>query len=306
MLDLGRLRLLRELRSRGTVAAVAAALSYSPSTVSRQLSELQREAGVGLFERDGRRLRLTGAAHVLVRHAEVLLARMELAEAEMAAVAGTVAGVVRVAAFQTAATNLVAPALSTVTAWHPALRVEVDEAQPERALDALALREVDLALCDEYDHVPSLRPRDLVFDELHVESVRVAVPRHHAAASEQAPVRLADLAGAAWAAGHPGSSHRRLVTHVCNVYGGFAPDIRHQATDLLILRALVCSGQALTLLPELAWPDREPDACLRDITEVPVRRRIYTATRPDSKVRPALTALHEALHHAARTVPCRT
>jgi DNA-binding transcriptional LysR family regulator len=299
MLNLARLQLLRELHSRGTIAAVASALSYSPSTVSRQLSELQREAGVTLFERDGRRLKLTGAAHVLVRHADALLARIEQAEAEMAAVAGTVAGVVRVAAFQTASTNLVAPALGELSSRYPALRVEVVEAEPERALEALALREVDLGLWDEYDYVPHTRPPGVVFEELHVESVRLAVPRDHHRTAVDA-LALADLADEPWAAGHPGSSHRRLVTHLCDAFGGFAPDVRHQATDLLVLLALVGAGQAVTLLPELARPDRERAVRVLDIAEAPVRRRIYTATRPDSFDRPALTAVHDALLRAAR------
>src|SRR3954471_17122402 len=80
MLDLKRLRLLHELHRRGTVGAVAQALSYSPSTVSQQLQVLQREAGTALFEPAGRNLRLTDAALVLVAHAEELLAAVERAE----------------------------------------------------------------------------------------------------------------------------------------------------------------------------------------------------------------------------------
>ena len=107
MLDLRRLRLLHELHRRGTVSAVAEALSYSPSTVSQQLGVLQREAGTTLFEPAGRRLRLTDAALVLVAHAEELLAGAERAEADLAAAAaGAVAGVVRVGSFQTASLHL--------------------------------------------------------------------------------------------------------------------------------------------------------------------------------------------------------
>lgn len=306
MLDLGRLRLLRELQSRGTVAAVAAALSYSPSTVSRQLGVLQREAGVVLFERSGRRLRLTGAAHVLAQHAEALLARMEQAESEMTAAAGTVAGIVRVAAFQTASINLVAPTLRVLAARYPALRVELAEAQPEQALEALALREVDLAVWDEYNHEPHARPSGMVVDELHLEYVRLAVPRDHAAASAHVAVRLSDLAAEPWAAGPPGSGHGRLITHVCRAYGGFTPDIRHRATDLLILLALVSSEQAITLLPDLARPDREPTVRVRDIADIPVRRRILTVMRPDSRGRPSLIAVRDALRDAASHMAKKT
>src|SRR5215216_2791253 len=100
MLELRRLRLLRELAERGTIAAVAEALQFTPSAVSQQLAMLEREAGVQLLERAGRGVRLTDAALVLVDHAEALLERAALAEADLAAAAGTVAGRVRIAGFE--------------------------------------------------------------------------------------------------------------------------------------------------------------------------------------------------------------
>ena len=100
MLDLQRLRLLHELHARGTIAAVADALQFTPSAVSQQLAVLEREAGVPLLEKAGRGVRLTDPALVLVRHASVLLERAELAEAELAAATGRVAGRGRIASFQ--------------------------------------------------------------------------------------------------------------------------------------------------------------------------------------------------------------
>src|SRR4051794_11684373 len=103
MIDLRRLRLLRELRERGTIAAVADALNYTPSAVSQQLAALERETGVLLLERVGRGVRLTDAAHRLAEHTDIVLARLELAESELAVESGVVAGRVRITAFQTAA-----------------------------------------------------------------------------------------------------------------------------------------------------------------------------------------------------------
>src|ERR687895_2671805 len=103
MLDLHRLRLLHELHACGTIAAVADALRFTPSAVSQQLSVLEREAGLPLLERAGRGVRLTDAALVLVRHAEALLARAAVAQAELAAAAGRVAGRARIASFQSVA-----------------------------------------------------------------------------------------------------------------------------------------------------------------------------------------------------------
>src|SRR5690348_2564841 len=140
MLDLHRLRLLRELKHRGTLAAVAEALSYSPSTISQQLSLLEAEAGVPLLEHVGRRVRLTEQAEILVVHTEAVLSRLERAEAEIAAALGTVTGVLKVAAFQSAALALIPAMVTRLRADHPALRVLVSQAEPEVALPALLAR----------------------------------------------------------------------------------------------------------------------------------------------------------------------
>src|SRR5215210_6331597 len=127
MLDLRRLRMLRELRERGTIAAVADALQFTPSAVSQQLAILERESGVRLLERAGRGVRLTDAALVLAGHAEALLERAALAEADLAAAAGTVAGRARIAGFESVALRLALPAMQTLARSAPRLRCELLE-----------------------------------------------------------------------------------------------------------------------------------------------------------------------------------
>ena len=158
MLDLRRLRLLYELHERGTIASVADALQFTPSAVSQQLAVLEREAGLPLLERAGRGVRLTDAAVVLVRHAEALLERAELAEAELAAAAGSVAGRGRIASFQSVAIRIAVPAMQALAREAPGLRCELVEAEPEQSLPALALGDVDLVLADEWQHQPHSRP----------------------------------------------------------------------------------------------------------------------------------------------------
>src|SRR5918911_518503 len=154
MLDLRRLRLLRELARRGTIAAVAEALAYSPSAVSQQLAAREKEAGVRLLEPAGRRVRLTAQADLLVAHAEVLLEEMERAEASLARSLNQAVGTLRVAAFQTAVLALVPQALLDLESEHPSLRVEVTELEPEVALAALVTGEFDLVLGEEYPGLP--------------------------------------------------------------------------------------------------------------------------------------------------------
>jgi DNA-binding transcriptional LysR family regulator len=157
VLDLRRLYLLRELYARGTIAAVAEALSYSPSAVSQQLSQLEREAGVELLERVGRNVRLTEAALLLVDHANALLARMERAEAEVARVNAEPRGTVRVASFQTVAVALLPRALSRLAVDHPWLSVEYLEAEAEESLPLVTKGAFDLAIGEEYEHAPRRR-----------------------------------------------------------------------------------------------------------------------------------------------------
>src|SRR3954452_16266398 len=182
MLDLRRLRLLRELDERGTIAAVADALQFTPSAVSQQLALLEREAGVPLLELAALGVRLTVAALMLVEHAEALLERSALAEADLAAAAGTVGGSGRIAGVQSVAILLALPAMQALAREAPRLRCELVEAEPEQALPALALGDLDLVLADEWQHQPLHLPAGVVRHDLLRDPVRLVLPVRHPAA----------------------------------------------------------------------------------------------------------------------------
>jgi DNA-binding transcriptional LysR family regulator len=300
MLDLRRLRLLRELKERGTIAAVADALQFTPSAVSQQLAMLEREAGVRLLERAGRGVRLTDAALVLVDHAEALLERAALAEADLAAAAGTVTGRGRIAGFQSVLLRIALPAIETLARDAPRLRCEVIEAEPEQTLPALALGDLDLVLGDEWQHQPRRLPAGLQRHELHRDMVHVVLPaRHPVARRHRAAVPLAELAGEAWTTGHAGMGWEQMIHRTCRELGGFDPDIRHRANDATIGLALVARGLAVTLLPDLPLPERHPQIALRSIAEAPVSRAIFAATRAADAARPSTRALLTAVRGAA-------
>ncbi|MFF2193842.1 LysR family transcriptional regulator [Streptomyces sp. NPDC058157] len=176
MLDVRRLRLLRELARRGTIAAVAEALAYSPSAVSQQLAVLEREAGLPLLERTGRRVRLTPAAQNLVGHAEAVLERLEQAEADLAEARSGLAGVLRVGAFPTATRALVPAALVHLARRHPALEPMVHETDPAAVAHALRAGELDVALVHEYDFVPTPAEPGLATRPLYGEAMYLATP----------------------------------------------------------------------------------------------------------------------------------
>ena len=304
MLELRRLRLLRELKERGTIAAVADALQFTPSAVSQQLAMLEREAGVQLLERAGRGVRLTDPALVLVDHADALLERAALAEAELAAAAGRIAGRGRIAGFQSVLLRLALPAIEALAREAPRLRCEVLEAEPEQALPELALGEVDLVLGDEWQHQPLVLPAGLERHELHREPVHLVLPaRHPVARRHKEAVPLGELADEAWTTGHTGMAWEELTQRTCRELGGFDPDIRHRSNDATVSLALVARGLAVTLLPEFPMSARRPGLALRAIAERPVSRAIFAVTRAADAARPSTQALLAAVRREADALP---
>ena len=304
MLDVRRLRLLRELQARGTVTAVAEALAYTPSAVSQQLATLEREAGVALMERQGRRLRLTDAGRGLVEHADAVIARLELAESELAAAAGEeAAGRVRVAAFQTAASGLVLPVLGTLAERHPRLRLDLTEMEAEEALELLKRGEVDFVVAEEYDYAPRSRDPSLVIDELCRDPLVLVLPAAHPlCAADPDTVPLAALADEQWASPRSGTAFDDSLVRACRALGGFEPDRRHRSNDLAVLEQLVAAGEAVSLLPSLGRPGRMPGVAVRRPAEAQLERGIFAAVRRGSAGRAALSAVADALREQARAI----
>jgi DNA-binding transcriptional LysR family regulator len=300
MLDLRRLRLLYELDARGTVAAVADALQYTPSAVSQQLAVLEREAGVPLLERAGRGVRLTDPARVLVEHAGVMLERAERAESELAAVAGRVAGRGKIAAFQSVAIRLAAPAVAALARDAPGLRCELIESEPEESLPALALGDVDLMLGDEWDGLPHARPPGIERRNLHRDPVHVVLPKDHPAARRnRRSVALSRLAGETWATGHSGTGWERTTNRICRELGGFDPDIRHRTNDSVLGLTIVAEAGAAALLPGFVRPEAHSGVAVRAIAEGTSHRTIYVATRATDEERPSVKAMLAAMDKRA-------
>jgi len=300
MMELRRLRLLYELSRRGTVAAVAEALSYSSSSVSVQLSELEREAGAKLLERVGRNVQLTAAGWRLAEHAERALSEDEAMRADLAALSGTPRGRVRLTFVQTPAIALLTGALAHLADAAPDLRVEVHQSETAPGLEALRSRAVDLVVGSDYDQVPVRRHRDIDRSDLLREDVLLVVAADHPLARKRR-VRLADVEHLPWAAGRRDTGHGMVVDYICSHLGGFAPDIRHRTDDGLILGALAASGQAVTVLPALVTR-AVPGIAARPIADGILERTVFTATRATAAHTPAVAAVRAALADEATRV----
>ncbi|MGW4243750.1 LysR substrate-binding domain-containing protein [Nocardia sp. NPDC004722] len=301
MLDVRRLRLLRELAHRGTIAAVADALTYTPSAVSQQLTALERDAGVPLLERTGRSVTLTPAALRLVEHTETILAVLEQATAELASARTELTGTLRIGAFPTAVHTILSPALVTLSREHPLLELLVSELDPAAAPSALRAESLDIALLQEYDYVPLAPEPGLETEPLLEETVYLAtlLPATQPATNRQAPNAhskpLAAHADSQWIAGTPGTLCHEMTVRSC-LATGFTPRIRHHADDFGTVLALVAAGQGVALVPELGAPTVPGGVHL---TPLPTRRRTHLAYRSGTGGHPVVRAAREALHLAA-------
>jgi DNA-binding transcriptional LysR family regulator len=299
MYDVRRLRLLRELAARGTVTAVAEALSYTPSAVSQQLAQLERDAGMPLLERVGRGVRLTEAGRRLATHAEGIMARMEAAEADLAGLSGRASGRLRVACFQTAAGALVLPALVALQARHPAVQPELFDVEAEEALPGLRLGDYDVVVAEEYDHAPRRRDSALERTELGHDRLLVALPGSHPLAGQER-VALSDLADEVWVTAREHTLFAAMVARACRAVGGFELVPRHRSNDLRLLFELVASEQAVALVPSLGRGWLVPGVVLRRPLGAALDRRIFTTSRRGTSARPSLRALQETLAERAQ------
>jgi len=292
VLDVRRLVLLREVAVRGTLAAAAEALAYSPSAVSQQLSVLERETGVELLRKVGRRVQLTPQAEILVEAAGEVLALLERAEAALAASGESVTGRVRVAVFQSAALALMPRALRFAAERFPEVRVEMVQREPEGALHETWAREFDLVVAEQYPgHSTSWLP-GLMRADLTSDAIRLAVRR------DSAVLRLADTRDEAWVMEPRGTASRHFAEQLCRV-AGFEPDVRFETADLQAQIRLAASGNAVALMPDLVWAGGEPDCRLLELPGAP-RRTIFTAQREAGLASPAVRVFRECLEEAAR------
>jgi DNA-binding transcriptional LysR family regulator len=297
MLDVRRMRLLRELSRLGTIAAVAEAFSYTPSAVSQQISALEREAGVPLVRRSGRRVALTPAGADLAARTEPVLALLEEAAAALAATRAELTGELRIGAFPSAVRTLLPAALVALGAEHPRLELRVTELDPVAVPDALRTGTLDIALVHEYDYVPAdpdpaLASEPLLAEPIYLASAaELARPAQPGGAGD--PVRA--CAGMSWIAASPGTLCFLMAERLCQA-AGFRPRIRHHADDFGTVLALVAAGQGVALVPQLALAD-VPDGVV--LTPLAARRRTLIAYRAGAAGHPAIASSAAAIRAAA-------
>lgn len=290
---------MKAIADEGSFTAAAASLGYSQPAVSQMVRRLEDKSGTALVERLGRSVRLTEAGLVLARTAAPVLAALEAAEGEVAAIAGLRAGRVRLMAFPSASSTVVPRALALVKQRFPEVKVSFAEAEPPESLAALRAGECDIAIAFSYegDECASGDTEDLtayVTQDLLHDDVRLALPQGHPFAASES-VSMEDLEAAPWIAGCP-----RCRGHLVNLAqtAGFAPDVAFETEDYATVLGLVAEGLGVALVPELIMRSTShPQVVTRPLAPKS-RRSVFAVTTPDLQRVPAVQATLDALQEA--------
>jgi molybdate transport repressor ModE-like protein len=299
MLNVQRLRILREISERGSITSAAEALFLTPSAVSQQMTALEREIGVPVLERVGRGVRLTEAGERLASRTEAVLAALEAAEADLAAVTTGPVGRLDVCAFPTAARVLLVPALVALRASYPRLHITMVDLEPEESLPRLRVGELDVVVTHEYGVLPS--EADPAFEQQHLltEPVFLALPKGHPRAGKS--TSLADLRDEQFIVGRDASPFLDVVVRLAEG-AGFHPCVDLHSNDFQVILAAVGAGLGVALVPPLALVGDYPDVVFQRTKGLELERRTFAAVRAGSRDDPSVSVVVEALRAAAATV----
>jgi molybdate transport repressor ModE-like protein len=245
LLDLRRLAVLRAVAREGSLSAAARALDYTQPAVSHHVARLEEEVGTALLVRTSRGVRLTQAGQALVEHADAVIARLQIAQEEVAEIAELRTGRVRLAAFPSASATLVPPAARALKDAYPGVRVSLVEAEPPEALALLRAGEIDVALAFGYPEAELTANRDLDVEPLLEDRLLFVLP----ITRRSRRVRLSDLRDETWIAGC-----ERCRAHLLHLtaQAGFQPQIAYATDDYVTVQGLVAAGLGVTILPSLA------------------------------------------------------
>lgn len=300
MIDAPGLRVMRAIAEEGSFTAAALSLGYSQPAVSQMVRRLEQRTGTALVERVGRNVRLTEAGQVLAHHAGPVLAALDAAEEEVAAIAGLRAGRVRLMAFPSASATLVPRALSHVKKAYPDILISFSEAEPRESLAALRAGECDLAVAFVYEGTDLGRGEEdldaFVTTPLLDDEVKLAVPVSHPLAKAKT-ADLSTLKNENWIAGCPRC--RGHLLQLCST-AGFSPDVAFETEDYVAVMGLIAEDLGVAVIPDLILRTVQH----KDVVALPMtpasRRHIVAVTTPDLQRVPAVKATLEALIESAK------
>jgi DNA-binding transcriptional LysR family regulator len=297
MLDVRRLRVLREVAAQGSFSAAAESLSYTQSAVSQQIAALEREAGSRLVERSARGVTLTDAGRALVSHADAILARLADAEEELHAIAGLRGGRLRLAAFPSACATLMPLAVARFRERHPGVELTLCPAEPEDGIRLLRGGDCDVVLSIEAEFTQR-NDGELDAVSLLDDPMYIMLPRDHPMAS-RARLKLSDLVDDQWMIGTAGTCvDTSIFLRACSA-AGVEPTIAFNLDDYNAIQGFVAAGMGVSFIPDLALINVRDDIVVRSLGPKPPTRHIVALTLADSFRSPAKQAMLDVLVEVA-------
>lgn len=296
-MDLQRLRSLRELHHRQTMAAVADALLISASAVSQQVALLEAELDVKLIERRGRGVTFTPAGLRLVDHADRIFGLVEAARTDLAALKQVICGEIRIAAFPSIAATVVPAAMRLARERHPQLDVTLSAMEPSEGLAALRSWQTDITFIDDLTVRPDLTDErvDRIF--LQEDELFAILPASHRLAMAET-VALADLCREKWALDVASNVYSDVIRERCR-QAGFEPQVNGYCNDFEVVLALIRAGCCISVMPALRLRHVGQEVCIKRLNP-PIHRRIMIAIRANETRNPPLCAFINVLQEAAR------
>ena len=299
MLDVRRLQTFNAVIDAGSVTGAAAHLGFTPSSVSQQVSALERETGVQLFEKFGRGIRPTEAGLLLAEHATLVLRSVEEAETAIADLRAGRTGRVTMMSFNSAANTLIPPMVARLRDTRPGLIVKTTVGEIDMAYDMLRTHEIELAVVLEHFGKGDEPDDEFVHVHLLDDPYRAMLPLDHPLADARS-VDLSELADDDWVAAVGGNGFAvDDTTDICRAFG-FEPRFVAHAVEFPAAQAYVAAGIGVGLVPELALATRRPDVAVRRLRREPEPRHIWMVSRPAVMATPSVAATVEALRRAAR------
>lgn len=298
MLNPSRLRVLRQVATRGSFSEAAKALAYTQSAVSQNVAKLEEELGVVLIERDRGAIRPTAAGAALVERSGPILAQLDAAEEEVAAIAGARGGRLRMASFPTAGATVMPLAIATFRAAHPEVELSLAEGEPEEIVPRLRAGEFDLVLVYEFQGVGERLGAGMRRFGLLEDPMRLALPADHTLA-EKERISLAELSKESWVQTAAATPCARHVVRSCHA-AGFEPGVAFESDDYLTVQGLVAAGVGVALIPALALEGVREDIAIRAVHPRSPVRQVLAATPRGTAMMPAVATMIDVLRGAAK------
>ncbi len=294
-MDFVRLRTLRELSLRNTMAAVADALRISPS--AQQIAQLEDELQVELVERRGRGVLLTPVGKRLIAHVERLTGILEEAKTDIAEMRSVVAGELRVAAFPSIASVMMPRTIHALVRQHPHLAIVFDELEPIDGLAALRSWQVDIALIDDLTLNGVLPEAGIETHKLGVDELLVMLPKTHRFAKRKS-VALQELSDELWALDTRGT-YSETIIRAC-AKAGFRPTVNGNCNGFPAIAAMVAAGCSVSVMPGLRVLSNRGNFRVVRLNP-PIMRTIFVAHHRGAQRNPAIAAFLAEIRQTANT-----